>query len=121
MGSYKVWALTSEAKYEDVIMAINPYDEENDIPGSWPGMSYDYCEVLDYRSAREVYKELRQQGIEAAPLVLVTPRGQIHLEEKSEGDISYDLPRLVPGGYEEMLNELAEHQGWNISSLHWHG
>ena len=50
MGHYCVWIMTGlDNRAHSVAQAqmaaetlIQPYDEENDIPGEWPGLGFDY-------------------------------------------------------------------------------
>ena len=66
MGTYRVWIATGEdnrqtddrTAWSKALELIEPYDESNDIPGDWPGLSYDYYhDEIDVKSAGLLLEE----------------------------------------------------------------
>ena len=109
MGAYTVWIATAEtdreAPYSKVLQLIAPYDEtENDIPGHWPGVSFDYCETVTVRRTNDSIADLRAG---APPDALITGDGQI-LSEQPDTEVDADAYRPVAYGIENMVTALLE-------------
>lgn len=121
MGHYTVWVLPGDRQAMQEL--LDRYDEANDTPGEWPGLSFDYCEPIGETSGAELYRTLRDDPAKA-PFALVSPRGQIRLAPRLLGanDAVEDgqAPALTGYGVEEMLNELGQHQDSVAFIMDWH-
>lgn len=109
MGTYTVWidtgAAGSKAASNEALELIAPYDEtENDIPGSWPGLSFDYCETVTVRRTDDSVADLRAG---APPDALITGHGQILAEQPHPADDTAEY-RPVTYGIENMVTALLE-------------
>ena len=109
MGTYTVWVATgasgSTAARSEALELIEPYDEtENDIPGHWPGLSFDYCQPVTVRPTHDSIADLRAG---APPDVLITGDGQI-LQEQPCTEVDTEEYRPVAYGIENMVTALLE-------------
>ena len=119
MGSYDVWVIVPAGPRDVVRTAlemIQPYDEENDIAGSWMGNSFDYCEPLDIQPAGALGAIISETP-ERAPSALVTPQGMITLRPNDGGD---NGPELVGAGPEEMVRALESSPARPTLRMSWH-
>ena len=124
MGTYNVWATTGEPDPSAATGAaqeiIALYDEtENDIPGEWPGLSFDYCEVVGSRTVAEAVGELRAGN---APSALVTPCGtQIRPEPPGWANADEEYAGVsVTYGADNMERELLADPAQSIVEMEWH-
>ena len=119
MGHYTIWAVADEPSPESLMEMLEPYDEENDIPGDWPGMSFDYCEVREAATAGELAKRLRE-GEKEIPDTLVSPKGQMRLDCEKVEETDHDMPAVVKGDLEELILELDEYAEKTAYVMDWH-
>ena len=123
MGAYPVWVATAETSREaacrTTLELIQPYDEtENDIPGHWPGMSFDYCETVSVRQTDDSVADLRAG---APPDALITGDGQI-LSEQPQTEVDAEDYRPVAYGIENMVTALLEspEPTAGVTIMRWH-
>ena len=89
MGHYTVWALTGHppgaaARYQAEEIADTYSETENDIPGQWPGLSFDYYDIKETGlTAAQALERLRNGEIPAA---IITPEVQINFLDQSAYD-----------------------------------
>lgn len=117
MGHYLAWAITGPE--EGLHTLMDPYDEENNIPGPWPGLSFDYFEVEGHASPGELADRIHRNQ-DDAPDVLICQAGQIRLASQQETNEEYGMPPLIPGGAMRMMQELAASETSVVYILDWH-
>ena len=88
MRTYSVWVATvleshstfADQAREPAINLIEPYDEANDTPGDWPGLSFDYChDKIPVHTAGFLLENIPDEKL---PATLVTPKdGQTGLPD----------------------------------------
>ena len=119
MGTYSVWVLTEQkSPEEEILSTIEPYCEENNIPGPWPGMSFDHCEYQKTENAGRMAQVIDEQGPSAAPTALIYPEGQ--MRNAQEALDSFGMPPLRRGGHLEMMAELEKRHNWCCHIMSWH-
>ena len=109
MGTYNVWVVG-----QDVFGTIEPYDEENDISGLFPGLTYDYFGEIEEPGPASLFAELPDEDF---PFALVHPLGQIVRRPctGSEPDPAVDV------GVGKMREYLEANPGAMVTPMEWHG
>ena len=117
MGHYRVWAVTGEN--ENIMELLEPYDEENGIPGEWPGLSFDYYEI-ERTEQPGILADMLHRGEGDLPFAMVSASGQITADQDREEGTSHGMPPLLAGGYQRMIQELAGSETGRVFVLDWH-
>ena len=118
MGHYNVWAVAPSVF--ELMNQLEPYDEENNIPGRWPGLSFDFYEIKGNASPGELAETLHQGVPDSLPDALVCPAGQIPLREPDQNRDDCGMPPLISGGRLRMMEELARSEESQVFILDWH-
>lgn len=108
MGVYTVWVVGPSPH-----SVVEEYDECNDIPGSFPGLTFDY--IADVEEPGPAYYFLTLLN-DTPPFAIVTANGQIvrTLHFGSEQDPSVSV------GRENMRAYLENHPNEVITPMKWH-
>ena len=110
---------TEETDRHKPMELIAPYDEtENDIPGHWPGLSFDYCQPVTVRSTQDSVADLRAG---APPDALITGDGQIlPIQPHTKEDAGEYRP--VAYGIENMVTALLDspEPTAGVTVMKWH-
>ncbi len=108
MGTYTVWVVGSSP-----YSAVEEYDECNDIPGSFPGLTFDY--IADVEEPGPAYYFLTLLN-DTPPFAIVTADGQIVRTPHpgSEQDSSVSVGRANMRAY------LENHPNEVITPMKWH-
>ena len=127
MGHYTVWALTGHppgqaARYQAEEMADTYSETENDIPGQWPGLSFDYYSIEETGlTAAQALKRLRRGD---TPAAIITPQGQINFMNQSAYDPQqrreYAPLQSQPQAWAEAEKALLEAPRNAIIVMDWH-
>ena len=117
MGHYTVWVLTGPG--EGLHTMLEPYNEENDVPGSWPGISFDYFEIERETSPGEL-AEILHTGRGDTPHTMICPEGQIPWDDAGETGSGYGMPPLIPGSRDRMMAALTNGEEGRAYILDWH-
>ena len=108
MGTYTVW-VAGPSPYT----VVEEYDECNDIPGYFPGLTFDYIADVEEPGPAHYFATLLN---DIAPFAIVTASGQIVLTPYpgSEEDASVSV------GREKMRTYLENHPNEVITPMKWH-
>ena len=126
MGRYKTWTVTGtppgpEAQHQALKLA-ETYDETlNDIPGRWPGLSFDFIEP-DYRENLSVADAMKLLEQGEPPAALITPDGQItSLDNRWDAPAEAYVSLVAGAGYlQEMKKALLENPEQAVTVMEWH-
>ena len=122
MGTYTVWIATGETSPEAAVREAEAislaYDEteNNDIPDTWPGLSYDYAEFISVQPTVGAIHEI-QAG--RPPDALVTDHCQIRNERPERTTDGHNFTP-VSYGAEQMVYYLLDHPDQVILTANWH-
>lgn len=117
MGRFTIWAIT--AQNQSVEELLEPYDEENDIPGTWPGLSFDYFEIEETISPGTAASNI-QTNRGDMPWALICNTGQIPWAEPEATGASHGMPPILPGGPGQMLQEIVASETGQVHIIDWH-
>ena len=108
MGFYTVWVLGPSP-----FIAVEEYDECNDIPASFPGLSFDFIGEVEEQGPAHYFAAFSDEDL---PYAIVTADGQIVRETHpgSEPD-----PK-VSVGRDKMREYLESHPNEAITPMRWH-
>ena len=108
MGYYTVWVVGS-----DIYDIIEEYGEDNDIPGTFPGLTFDYVGDVEEPGPAHHFAALDDEDY---PSAIVTAAGQIvdTPHPGSEPDAS------VVVGVDRMRQFLERHPDEIITPMTWH-
>ena len=108
MGTYNVWV-----GGQDVFALIEPYDEGNNIPAAFPGLTYDYFGGIEEPGPAYHLVLLSE---EEYPFALIMSTGQIAREALpgSEPDPSVSV------GVDQMRAYLYGHPQETVTPMQWH-
>ena len=108
MGYYTVWVVGTSP-----YSVVEEYDECNDIPASFPGLTFDY--IGDVEEAKPAF-HLANLPVEQFPFAIVTCNGQI---VRSPHPGSGPDPTVLIGK-EKMRTYLENHPDEVITPMRWH-
>ena len=126
MGRYRTWTVTGtppgpEAQHQALKLA-ETYDETlNEIPGGWPGLSFDFIEP-DYRENLSVPDALELLERGEPPAALITPDGQITSLDNHWNLPAEEYVNLIAGDecLQAMKRALLEHPEQAVTVMEWH-
>ena len=117
MGTYRVWIATGEdnrttdeqTAWNKALELIEPYDENNGIPGEWPGLSYDYYhDEIDVRCAGVLLEEAEERDL---PHTLV---------KNGDGPEQIRLDEDGSESERERLRAILKDPGQLVAVMDWH-
>lgn len=128
MGHYTVWILPglppSETALQQAEEMIQPYSEmDNDIPGQWPGLSFDYYEIE--QTGLTAAQALQRFNKGETPAAIITPEGQINFLDQSayQPELREEYINLIslPEAHAAALETLSAQPEAAAVIMNWHG
>ena len=108
MGYYTVWVVGP-----NIFDVIKDYEEVNDIPATFPGLTYDYFGDIEEPGPAHHFATLPDEEF---PFAIVTAAGQIidtpHPESKPDPSVTV--------GIDQMRRFLDSHPNDIITAMTWH-
>ena len=108
MGFYTVWVIGNSP-----LEIVERYDEGNDIPGSFPGLTFDYIAEIEEPGPASHFATLHEDEF---PFAIVSAAGQV-VKRAYPGS---DTDPTVIVGVEHLRKHLEENLDAMVTPMKWH-